>query len=124
MQPNVVYVPHRRDNHRDHRITHDLVVEACQWAGSPRSQECGPTLWCVDTIMCYEVSTPLQEVNYVEDITPFIDQKVKALSFHKSQLDNLAYDDAVRGLNRFRGVTTGKGYYCECFKLIKSSTIA
>ncbi len=36
---------------------------------------------------------------------------------HASQLANLAYDEAFCGLNRYRGVMTGRGRYCECFDI-------
>lgn len=122
-RPDIVYIPHEDDRHRDHRKTHELVTEACGWSGSPRAPVCGKNLWVVGTILCYEVGTPVRDCSYVEDITDYIDTKSKALAFHSSQLNNLDYNEAVRSLNRFRGITTGGGTYCECFQIIKATNL-
>jgi len=39
---------------------------------------------------------------------------------HKSQLEYIRYDEAICGLNRYRGIMTGQGEYCECFQVIKA----
>lgn len=122
-QPNIVYTPHQYDEHRDHRITYDLVVEACLQASRPMVKECSLQLWSVNTILAYEISTLLQEVNYVEDITTVIDAKIKAMQIHESQIINFKYDEAIRNLNRLRGITTGKGAYCECFRVLKAENL-
>lgn len=122
-RPHIVYIPHKHDRHRDHRITHSLVVEACMWSGSPRAQECGCRPWNIDVVLCYEVGTPLTEVNYVEDISDFFAVKVEAVRLHASQTANREYDEAVGGLNRFRGITTGRGKYCECFQIITADKL-
>lgn len=122
-RPDVVYIPHRYDEHRDHRVAHDLAVESCLWAGSPRAQECGRQPWHVGTILCYEVGTALPEVNYVEDISAVIKTKLAAMAMHESQLVCLQYTEAVEHLNRLRGITTGKGMYCECFQVLRVAEI-
>jgi LmbE family N-acetylglucosaminyl deacetylase len=122
-QPNVVYIPHEDDKHRDHRKTCELVAEACEWSSSPRAPVCGQNVWRVGTILCYEVGTPVRDCTYVEDITDFIDIKLRALDFHASQMHNLNYVEAVRSLNRFRGITTGGGNYCECFQVLKATNL-
>jgi LmbE family N-acetylglucosaminyl deacetylase len=71
----------------------------------------------VGTILAYEVWTPLARIAYVEDISPTLDLKRRAMAEHASQLANLAYDEAFCGLNRYRGVMTGRGRYCECFDI-------
>jgi len=122
-RPDVVYIPHRYDEHRDHRVTCDLAVESCLWSGSPRAQECGCQPWSVGTILCYEVGTPLREVNYVEDISAVIKEKLAAMATHESQLVYLQYTEAIEHLNRLRGITTGMGTYCECFQVLKVAEI-
>ena len=119
IKPNVVYIPHKFDAHKDHKITHDLVIEAIGRASGPWFQECKGKPWSVQTILCYEVWTPLQEFSYVEDITAFVELKIKALKQHKSQIQDIKYDEAVKGLNRYRGIMTGCGNYCECFQVLK-----
>jgi hypothetical protein len=48
-------------------------------------------------------------------------KKLAALGEHRSQLADIAYDEAVQGLNRYRGVTSGAGQFAECFQLIKTN---
>ncbi len=115
IRPDVLYIPHARETHPDHAVTHRLWVETCRRARGPWFSECPGDPWPVGTILCYEVWTPLTEIPCVEDISAFMDLKLAALRRHRSQLDGIPYDEAVAGLNRFRGITTGKGRFCECF---------
>ena len=71
------------------------------------------------TILGYEVWTPLPRFQYVNDMTDVIETKLSALREHRSQLANVRYDEAVRSLNRFRGVMTERGAYVECFEVLK-----
>ena len=121
IKPHTVYIPHERDGCRDHRETHHLLREACKRAGEPFFPECGREPWSVETILGYEVWTPIEEITYIEDISTFIDRKLTAIQKHHSQLQYYRYDEAVKGLNRYRGIMTGKGDYCEAFQLIKYS---
>jgi LmbE family N-acetylglucosaminyl deacetylase len=122
-RPNFVYAPHRNEANKDHAKTNEIVLESIGRASGPWFQECKGKPWSVDTVLCYEVWTPLQEVSYVEDITKFIELKIKALEQHKSQIQDIQYDRAVRGLNRYRGIMTNKGKYCECFQVVKLAKI-
>ncbi|MGS0765578.1 PIG-L deacetylase family protein [Syntrophomonas curvata] len=121
IKPHMVYIPHDRDGCRDHKETHHLLREACKRAAEPFFPECGKEPWPVETILGYEVWTPIEEVSYAEDISDFIDRKLAAIQQHHSQLEYYRYDEAVKGLNRYRGIMTGKGDYCEAFQLIKYS---
>lgn len=123
-QPDIVYIPHHADAHSDHIITHELVVEAVKRAGWSCFQECPGKPWNVQTILCYEVWTPLQEVSYSEDISEFMELKLKALRQHASQLSRTKFDDAIQGLNRYRSVinlnsTKQSVMYAEAFQIIK-----
>jgi LmbE family N-acetylglucosaminyl deacetylase len=122
-KPQIVYMPHALDAHEDHRQTSKLAAESVARAAGPWFQECEGDPWSVDTALCYEVWTPLQEVSYVEDITEVIETKIQALQQHKSQVADISYDEAVKGLNRYRGAMTGKGTYCECFQVLKASSL-
>ncbi len=118
-RPQAVYIPHGKDQVRDHWVTHDLVVEACRRAAGPWFQECEGPPWSVANIFAYEIGTPLQEPNCVEDISEFMEVKLDALRLHRSQLEQIRYDEAIKGLNRYRGIMTGEGDYCECFELLR-----
>lgn len=122
-KPNIIYIPHKYDTHKDHMNTYELVIESISRASGSWFQECNGEPWQVGTILCYEIWTPLQEISYIENITEFIDLKIKALKQHKSQIHDIQYDEAVRCLNRYRGIMMGKGEYCECFQVLKINKI-
>lgn len=122
-KPNVVYIPHAHDAHRDHKRTHKIVAEAVRRAGDEAFQECKGKPWSVGTVLCYEVWTPIQAVTYVEDVTKFMDKKLEAIRKHASQVAIVPYDDLVQGLNRYRGGMTGRGTYCECFQILRADKV-
>ncbi|NMC28016.1 MAG: PIG-L family deacetylase [Syntrophomonadaceae bacterium] len=119
-QPDRIYLPHSGDSVSDHEATHRLVMEAIRRAAGPWHPQCGPAPWRVATILGYEVWTPLGTIGSVQDISPYISLKLQALQAHRSQLRSLPYDQAIAGLNRYRGIMTGQGDYCECFQLIRA----
>jgi len=119
-KPTVVYIPHSADSVPDHLVTHQLTVEGCRRAAGPWFQEFGEQPWSAKHILGYEVWTPLQTVAHCENISDFMSLKLDALQMHKSQIKHIRYDQAIEGLNRYRGIMTGKGNYCECFQLIQA----
>lgn len=118
-EPDIIYVPHKNDGHKDHITTNEIVLEAIERAKTPFLQDVAGKPWLVKDVYCYEVWTPLQNITYVEDITAHIKTKLEALAVHQSQIENRDYHEAIQGLNRYRGVMTRKGMYCECFEIIK-----
>lgn len=124
IKPRRAYLPHDAEKVRDHAVAHQLAVEAVRRAGGPWFQECrgssdgGP--WAVQEVLGYEVWAPMQAPSVFLDISAFMDLKLKALREHKSQLACLPYDEAVTGLNRYRGIMSGNCKYCECFQAIKT----
>lgn len=122
IRPNLVFLPSPEERHRDHRVANELCLEAAKRAGWGAFQEAG-TPWIVKTILEYEVWNPMNNWNYAEDITNHMKKKLEALQAHKSQLKNLEYDKAIEGLNRYRGIVTGKGKWVEVFKIVKTTKI-
>jgi len=121
---DVVYLPHAQEGPRDHRMTYELGLEAVRRAGGPWFQDCGAEPWSVKHVLAYEVWTPIISPAYYNDITPWIDSKLSALRCHASQVSTVAYDEAVKGLNRYRGILSGKGEYCEAFQVIMGNPLA
>ncbi len=119
-KPELVLAPHGGENHPDHRAAHQLAVESVRRAAGAWFAECGRETWLVSHLLCYEVLTPLTQVSYVADITAVMELKLAALQKHSSQVSSISYDEAIMGLNRFRGVTSGKGRFCEGFQVLTS----
>ena len=60
----------------------------------------------------------MPEYDHVENIDESMAIKLRAIRAHKSQLAQLPYDRAIRGLNVYRGAIAGRCKYAEVFKLL------
>ena len=105
--PRLIYLPHPRDWHPDHRAA--LPVLRAALRGAKRA---------APELRGYEVWTPLSEPDHVEDITAVMPRKLRALRAHRSQLSEFDYARAVRGLNQFRGELAAKCRYAEVFQTL------
>lgn len=113
-KPNIVYIPHSKDGHKDHQATFVLVTKALKEAIAAMVIEKNSCL-----VLCYEVWTPLQEISQKNDITSSIDLKLKALSEHVSQTEVINYVEGIKGLNNYRGIMVAPNHYgyAECFQV-------
>ena len=123
-QPEVVYLPHFQDGHRDHQETYFIGKEAILRCGA----NCFPFLkyppWFgINWIYTYEVWTPLSKYQVAIDITAVLSDKKMAISAHKSQLQNQNFIEGILSLNRYRGVMTGVGEWVEVFGVEKISPL-
>lgn len=102
----IIYVPHYQEEHQDHKLAALMVEKALQ---------------CLDglkpIVYMYEVWTPIQKIDHIEDISPYVEIKRKAIQAHKSQCEVMAFDEAILGLNRYRGEMHSwpGGDYAEVF---------
>ena len=105
LKPDVVYLPHDREMHPDHRTAVRLLKRAL---AKVRQQP---------DILMFEVWTPLQRMDHIVDISPFIEKKLKAIRLYRSQNDALGFDEAFKGLARYRGEMHSwpGGDYAEVF---------
>ena len=105
----IIYVPHEHEDHHDHREAALLVCNTLKLLGGATD-----TL----TVWMYEVWTPIQKMDHIVDISPHVDIKLKAIRAYESQCAVLAFDEAILGLNRYRGEMHcwPEGEYAEVFK--------
>jgi LmbE family N-acetylglucosaminyl deacetylase len=103
-KPEVIYLPHASEWHPDHQAALPIVLEALR----------GTVPMC-PKLRAYEVWTPLAERDNVEDITPVMTRKIRAVRCYRSQLRAFRYDRAVRGLNAYRGALAARCLYAEVF---------
>jgi len=106
--PALIYLPHPHEQHPDH-TTALRVLRAAIRNGAAANV----------TLRGYEVWTPLNNYDCIEDITAVMPRKLRALRAHRSQLRDYDYVSAVRGLNQFRGALAGKCRYAEVFDLLE-----
>ena len=110
-QPDIVYVPHEGEMHPDHCAAAQLVTRAVASLNYP-----------APSVLMYEVWTPMQQIDHVEDISAQIETKLDAIRAHKSQCDIMDFVEAIRGLNRYRGEMHSwpGGPYAEVFQQMSS----
>lgn len=113
LSPRVIYVPHEHESHPDHRAAVRLVRQALGRVGAAGNGQ--------PVVLMYEVWTPVQRIDHIEDITGQIDAKMKAIRTYKCQCEVLGFDDAFLGLARYRGEMHcwPEGHYAEVFKKMK-----
>lgn len=93
-QPTIIYVPHYNEKHPDHKSA-ALLVERSVNALNETTQK--------PVVYMYEVWTPIQKLDYIQDISKYVEIKRKAIEAHKSQCAVMNFAEAIIGLNRYRG---------------------
>ena len=122
IRPNIVYLPHINDGDSEHRFVNSIAQEALWMSSSDYLPELGDKASPVELILGYEVWRPMEIYQVSVDITKFMPLKESAMAIYHSQLQQKNWSDAIRSLNRFRGVVSGKGDYVEVFQIIKVSS--
>ena len=105
VNPHTVYLPHPGDSHPDHQAALSILSLALNLWGKPP-----PVLWG------YEVWGPMSYYDHVEDITPVMIIKLRAMRCHLSQMNQLRYDRAIQGLGAYRGAAAYACRYAEVFQ--------
>jgi LmbE family N-acetylglucosaminyl deacetylase len=90
--PNHVFLPAYSEANVDHAWTNLIFLEAATGVLDPKTPVWG-----------YEVWRPCP-ANVGVDVSLVIDEKLRALRRHASQLKSLRYDEAILGLNRYRSI--------------------
>lgn len=110
--PDYLYTTHIAESHSDHRAATRMAIGALR--GLPRP-------WPV--MRLFEVWTPLQRYDFVQDISGHMGPKILAVRCYASQCANLRYDEAAAALNRYRGAmhNEGGGEYAEAFLEIREA---
>jgi LmbE family N-acetylglucosaminyl deacetylase len=113
LKPNLVYIPHPHEQHPDHQPIAKLVRRALRKApivGPPR-------------VLAYEIWTPLQQLDEIVDVTPYLETKLKAIAAYGSQCRVMDFVAAARGLARYRGEMHSwpGGEYAEVFADLTST---
>ncbi len=97
-KPQEIYIPHPEiDKHPTHQIVARLVLDEIKELSDIEDVR-HVKIWC------YEVWTPFSVYDRIEDISQYINLKVRAIEAHKSQLEYKNYTEGICGLNRYRAV--------------------
>ena len=116
LKPEIIYINHGEDADFEHVIAYQLISQVF-WRYNLQSAK------KINGMILYEVHKPLQTYNLSEDISDFIDIKMKAMSYYKSQLSTSRIDLAIRGLNQYRGVFHEQCQFAEVFSIKRWSSL-
>ena len=107
-KPDMLYVTHEGEMHPDHRGAARIVRRALSGPRAPADKP---------IVRTFEVWTPLQRMDAVVDISAHVEAKMAALRAYESQCRVVRFDDALLGLNRYRGELHSwpGGEYAEIF---------
>jgi len=127
IKPDIVYLPHERENYHDHQQTNLLVMRALGMAGSDNFFESDGKGWWVETVLAYEVWTPMDRFQYSEDISNEIDQKIEALKIYSSQSSSKGntsdfVGEKARHISGYRAAMT-IGEHREVFQVLRLGKI-
>jgi len=111
-KPAIIYVPHYNEEHRDHKAAALLVERSLIRLNGAIEKP---------VVYMYEVWTPLQNIDHIEDISSYVEIKRKAIQAHRSQCEVMNFEEAILGLNRYRGEMHSwpGGDYAEVFVKMK-----
>ena len=113
-RPEVVLTHVPFDYHREHRLTHELVKEAVEWAAHTTTYK---EPWLVERLLLVEINTLIPTPHVLVDISDVYDMKTRAIEVYKSQVAKFDWGYYQRFDERkaeLRGVQ-GNCRYAEAF---------
>lgn len=123
LRPDIIFTHARSDRFPDHQVVHQLTKAAILAAAGPWYPSAGMSTHQVKEVYGYEVWNPISEYQLSIDISSVIEQKIRAIQIHHSQIGEISYAEAIRGLARYRGIMSMTGEYAEVFEVIKTGGV-
>jgi len=118
VNPNIVYLPHLKEGDFEHRLVSQMSQEALWMATSKYFPELGKVHEeKYESILFYEVWTPLTSPQFFEDISRFKDKKIEAIKCYSTQVKLISLTEAILGLNRYRGEMYKGVPFAEAFSV-------
>ena len=119
-RPEIVLTHLPFDYHREHRLAHDLVKEAIEWAAHTTTYE---EPWAVPRLLLMEVNTLIPTPHVIVDVTDAFERKMEAIGCYASQLAKFPwgyYEDFNKKKAKLRGVQGG----CLCAEAFLEEPLA
>lgn len=122
VEPDTVFIPHRGDSHKDHRIIHEAAMVAVR----PRGNYSVKNIYAYETLSETEWGEPIQSeffipTKYVSFSEEEFNKKLEVMSFFKSQLAPFPTSrslEAIEALGKYRGASISK-VRAEAFEVIR-----
>ena len=122
IKPDIVYIPHKGDLNKDHKLVFSSAMVALRPVNSPQLK----AIYAYETLSETEWNIPSVDNLFVPnvwvDITNTIDTKIEAMKCYQSQLYDFPHTrslEAIEVLSKFRGSTICVNN-AESFMLIRS----
>ena len=87
-RPRVVVTHLPFDYHREHRLTHELVKEAVEWAAHTTTYS---EPWLIERLLLMEVNTLIPSPHVLVDVSEVIENKIDAIDHYPSQLEKFPW---------------------------------
>ncbi len=123
IRPDQVYTVYGGDTHTDHQIVYRSTMSVLK--PSHMSYFNVTRVLAFETLSSTEANAPHMDANFVpnifNDVTEFIDHKLKIMALYKSELLEEPHPrslEGIRTLSRYRGITVGVPY-AEAFMLCR-----
>jgi LmbE family N-acetylglucosaminyl deacetylase len=117
--PTQILVPHSGESDPEHSFLHQLVMECSFVCEQDYLLDNNQKPCSIETILGYEVWTPIARPSLFVDITNTIKKKDKAMKLYHTQ-DFKNFIQMYKGLNQYRGIQSGKGKFVEAFEIYKA----
>ena len=123
VNPEIVFIPFHGDINKDHR----LVSEAALVALRPKPGSNIKKVYLYEVLSETEWAKPAQKIedvfipNYYEDISEFLNDKIKAMECYKSEIKEYPHPRSLEGIKvlaQKRGMESGVKY-AEAFMLLR-----
>lgn len=121
IRPEIIFVHGASDLFPDHKIVHNLVMSAIQGAAGPWFQDSIGEPFSPLKIYGFEVWHPITQYQLAVKIDNSLNTKLESIRAYKSQVGPTKYDEAFKGLARYRGIMSWTGQYAEVFEILKSN---
>lgn len=121
IQPNEVFIPHYGDMQKDHQI----ITDSCMVALRPKYKHAVTKIYCYETLSETGWNIPNVQNEFIPncytDISSYLEQKLTAMAFYKSQLSEFPDArslEAVKALALYRGAQMNMNA-AEAFMLVR-----
>lgn len=122
INPDTVFIPHRGDSHKDHRMIHEAAMVVVR----PRGNYCVKNVYAYETLSETEWGEPIQSDffipnKYVSFSVEEFEKKLKAMGCFKSQLAPFPASrslEAIEALGKYRGACISK-LRAEAFEVLR-----
>ncbi len=115
-RPNVVITHSDICKHRDHRVTSSIVEESC-WKSTENILEDLGKPHAVDLVLQCEILDPLDNPDFIVDISKEYITKREAMSIYTSQRGVIpGIEQYLNGISLVRGYSVGPDKRAEAFK--------